>query len=140
VRLVDHEERHAALRQHVPVLHVFQPLRRDEDHFGLAVADAGGRLALLGVGQRRVHLRRFDRNIGELFLLILHERDERRHHDDRLRQEERGELIAQRFAGAGREDAEDVAPREDGVEQLALTGAEAIDAEALTRDALDSPP
>ena len=52
--------------------------------------------------------------------LILHQRDERRDDERDARQEQRGDLIAERLAPARRHDAQRIAPRENGVDEFLL--------------------
>jgi hypothetical protein len=52
--------------------------------------------------------------------LILHERDEGRHHDGEAVQRERGHLEADRLPGAGGEDGEHVLPGKHGGHDLVL--------------------
>src|SRR5262249_45290446 len=104
------------------------------------VRDARTRLAQ--PGQRRRLLARPERGVEaqdlhpehlELVVLVLHQRDERRHHQRGAGELERGELIAQRLAAAGGHDRERVLPVEDVPDRKLLTGAERADAEAPAR-------
>ena len=65
----------------------------------------------------------------ELVVLILHQRDQRRHHERDAGELERRELVAQRLAGTGGHDRERVDTREDVADRERLTGAERGQAE-----------
>jgi hypothetical protein len=77
---------------------------------------------------RRVQARR-DAVGAELRHLIAHQRDQRRHDDGEPIADERGKLIAERFAAAGRHDGKHIAAVEDGRDDFGLTGPECVKAE-----------
>ena len=136
VRLVHDEERHALRRERRAHVAPLEPLGRDVHDVALPARDRPEGPALLSGAERRVEPRRGDGEARELVVLIAHEREERRHDDDRLRQEHRRVLDAERLPGASREEAAGVLPGEHGFEELALSGTERADAEVLARDAL----
>ena len=68
---------------------------------------------------------------GQRVDLVLHERDERRDHHRQLREHERRYLVAERFAAAGRQDDERVAPREDRLDRRFLSRTECRIAEVI---------
>ena len=59
----------------------------------------------------------------QLVHLVLHQRNQRRHHDRRARQQERGQLEAERLAGTGRHHREHVVPVQHGAHEILLAGA-----------------
>ncbi len=122
-------------------LGVFQSLGGDVDQLRYAGFDG-----FLGVardflcGQRRIHLLDGDLGLLGALLLVLHERDQRADDNDGLRQKERGKLVSEALACAGRHEAENAAPAEDLFEDLLLPGPEALDPEALAGFAQDLGP
>jgi hypothetical protein len=54
--------------------------------------------------------------------LIAHEGNERRHDEGKRRQQQRRQLIKQRFAGSGRQDGKNVAAVENGGDNFRLPG------------------
>ena len=136
VRLVDDEQ--PDLRG----LHRLQERRRGEalgrDVEQAQLAGGGGlqRGAVvggvaLGVDERDAA----GRDLRQRLDLVLHERDERRDDERHVVAHERGQLVAQRLAGAGRHDDEHVARgRADrGADGVLLAGAEGVEAEGLTQ-------
>ena len=69
--------------------------------------------------------------LGQRADLVLHQGDQRGNDQRQAVQQQGGYLIADRFAGAGRHDAQRVAAGEDGLHQLALPRPERIIAEIL---------
>lgn len=65
--------------------------------------------------------------------LILHQGDERRHHEGQPGQERRRELIAERFSLAGRHDYHRIATSQDGPHDVFLTGPELGETELLAK-------
>mmetsp|Transcript_5070 Transcript_5070/g.17286 ORF Transcript_5070/g.17286 Transcript_5070/m.17286 type:complete len:384 (+) Transcript_5070:919-2070(+) len=146
VRLVDDEARQPA-RLLALLERRQQPLRR-RDALGRHEDDParglrGARRRLAQVLERRVERvaarRRRQRDgaqaeVAARARLVLDERDERAHDDGRRRRpRERRQLVAQRLAAAGAQHREDVAPRERGVDDLALQRAERRERAALQR-------
>jgi hypothetical protein len=70
----------------------------------------------------------------ELVELILHQRDERRDHDRHSWFDQGWDLVAQRFAGAGRHDGERMAAVEHGVDHGALSDSQLADAEGFLEE------
>ena len=66
--------------------------------------------------------------------LVLHERDERAHDEDRPRQDARRDLEGERLAGARRHDADAVAPRQHGADDTLLPGTEVRVSEDARQD------
>lgn len=68
--------------------------------------------------------------------LVLHEGDERRNDQDGAAEQTRGELVGERFSGAGWHERDTIAAREDGIDDLALSGAEFGVTEDVAEDLL----
>ena len=101
-----------------------QALGRDVEHVELAGEErALGGPRRIGV-EGRVEERCAHAQLGQCRDLILHQRDQRRDHDASPLPDERWNLIAQRFATAGRHQHQRIAPRHDMVDDLALRVAE----------------
>ena len=58
----------------------------------------------------------------QLVLLILHQRDQRAHHDGESRQHQCGELIDERLPAPGRHNDDCIAPIEQRLHRFPLTG------------------
>ena len=102
VRLVDDEQADRMRRDEVEEGGVGEPLGRREDD----LRRAGGDRLLGGVdlvgADRAVQLHGGDAELAQLVALVLHQRDQRRDDQRRAGQEQGGELVAERLAGAGR--------------------------------------
>ena len=70
----------------------------------------------------------------ELVLLVLHQGDERADDDGQPGQEQRGQLIDDRFSASRRHHDEGVVSSEHGSDRLPLTGAKIGMAKALVED------
>ncbi len=124
VRLVDREQADAAALEQVEEARRHQPFRRNVENLepaGEQVAlDRGG----LGSCQRRIEHRSAYAGFGQRRDLVLHQRDQRRHHDaDALAgtlAQQRRNLVAQRLAAAGRHQHQAIAARRDMVDDLTL--------------------
>ena len=66
-----------------------------------------------------------------MLLLVLHQRNQRRHDHHRMLQKDRWQLVRKRLAAARRQDAKHILFRKDGLHNLTLPGTEALDAESL---------
>src|SRR5207249_9746535 len=104
------------------------------------------RATLSDARERRAAVRRADRAVEahgrhaellHLEVLVLEERQQRRDHHRRARQEERGELVAEGLAAARGQDQEDVLAREHGGDGALLLTMKPSDAEALPRQLPD---
>ena len=73
----------------------------------------------------------------ELRHLVLHQRDERADHQRRAAAREAGQLVAERLAGAGRHDEEDVPPRRDRPADRLLVRAEGFEAEGGAQEVVE---
>ena len=78
---------------------------------------------------RRVEKSGFDAEIVQCVDLILHQRDERRNDDAGAPPDESRDLVAQRFAAAGRHQSQAIAAVEDGGNDIALQRPETLVAE-----------
>jgi hypothetical protein len=94
-----------------------------------AFGSAGGTGVERGVEKRRTHAELCQRGH-----LILHQGDQRRHHDARARPHQRRELVAQRLAAAGGHQHQRIAARHDVVDHGLLAVAERRVAEGLAQD------
>ena len=133
VRLIDNEEGHAGRFHFVQELAFFEALGGDIKQLGGASLECSVCLFALCFRQRGVDFMHVNVSALRLCLLVLHEGNQRRHHHDGMRQEERGQLIGERFACACGHDCERVPPVEDGLQHFALCGAESGDTEAALR-------
>ena len=101
VRLVDGEERHrAALEEPLGRLAV-EPLGRDVEQVELAREVGAFDRGTLGGLLARVEVGGAHAVAHERVDLVVHERDERRHHDARALAEQRRDLVAEALAAAG---------------------------------------
>ena len=110
-------------------LALLQPLRRAVDQLCDAAVDFLFRLPLRAQTQGRVHLLDRDIGLGCALLLVLHQRDQRAHHQHRLVQQQRGKLVGEGLAAAGRQQAQHVTAGEDRLQDLALPGPQSLDPE-----------
>src|SRR5436309_2512230 len=129
VRLVDHDERHAHPAEEAPEP-ALEPLGRHVDELVLARREPAEAVAARLPVERRLDDRGAEAVAREPVHLVLHERDERAHHEDGARQETRRDLDGARLASAGRHDADAVPPAQDRVGDLLLSRAEALVAHA----------
>jgi len=111
-----------------------QAFRGDIEQVELAAQQAALHLACgigadAGIEEGRLHA-----ELGERIHLILHQRDQRRHHDARARPQQRGNLVAQRFAAAGRHQHQRVAARRDMLDDGLLFAAKGGIAEDIAQD------
>ncbi len=121
VRFVDDEQADLAREQPVEEVAVLEALGREVEDLALAVQDLPRGFTRLRRVEMRVHGERVDAVRGELVLLVLHERDERAHDDRQARQHQRGKLVNERLAAAGRHDDERVRSTEHGADRLPLS-------------------
>ena len=110
VRLVDGEQRDPRTRELGEEALVVEALRCDVEKLQRAGAEPVEDLALLGGVEARVEPRRVDPASLQEVDLILHQRDQRRHHDRHPLQQQRRQLVAEALARAGREDGERRSP------------------------------
>ena len=138
VRLVDHQQRrmcHRQLGQHVLVGEL---LGGQEQELERILGELGERPLALGRGQARVDLRRAARGaLPEVLDLVALEGDQRRDDDRRALDQQPGDLVDRRLAGAGRHHDQRVAAREHGLDRLTLARSQRLEPERLARDPLD---
>ncbi len=106
---VDREQRHLRAFEQVQETRGEQPLGRDVQEFQSAAEEAP-----LDVGLRRrietgIQERRRHAELAQRFHLVLHQCDQRRDHDRGAVAKQRGDLVAQRLAAAGRHQHQRVA-------------------------------
>ena len=131
MRLVDGEQIHLDRPTGVEKCGGNQPLRRDVDDLIQPPFEVLDRLVVLRRRQRTVQIRRADAVLRQGVDLILHQGDQGRHDQSDPSEQERRHLIAKRFPRPGRHHAEDVPPRQNGVDRLLLPAAEGRVAEIL---------
>ena len=136
VRLVDREQRDLGAREQAERFRLHQAFGRHIDETQFTARDALEHRTVLGGIVRRVKRRRGDAVAAELRHLVAHERNQRRHHDGDAVAKQRRQLVAQRLAASRRHDRENVAAVEDSGDDLALPGAERLEAEGRTKYAL----
>ena len=106
-----------------------QPLGRDVDDFIHTFHGVGYGLRRLPLRQGRVQVCGAHAALHQRVHLVLHQADERRHHQRDARQQQRGQLVAHGFARARGHDAHGVAPLQKRVDELLLPGAKTLVAE-----------
>ena len=139
VRLVDREHRDLGGVEQPQGGVGPQPLRREVEQVELA----GPELLLDDVAGPRV-LRRVeevgaDAELAQRLHLVLHEGDERRDDDSGARPHQRGNLVAQRLAAAGRHQHKRVVARDDVRDDLLLLAPERVVAEHAVQDRRRAP-
>ncbi len=134
VRLVDDEQADPRLPDPLQEAGRREPLRRHVEQpraAGHRAVDsrAVGRRVLLGVDERH----HAGRHALERLDLVLHQRDQRRHDQRQVGSHQRGQLVAERLARAGRHHDQHVAAGERRLDRLALARPEAREAEHLAQ-------
>jgi hypothetical protein len=130
VRLVDDEQRDLALCERRAKGPGREALGRGEDELRVAGGDLRECLLVVPVLHPRREHRRAHAGLLQAPPLVGHQRDQRADDDDEPDAGERGELIAQRLAAAGRHHDEAVLAGERCSDSLALAGAKRVQAEA----------
>ncbi len=133
VSFIDHEQGDAALAERLDVFGFGQPLRRDKDDVVIAFRNRILKLALFALWYRGIEARRWNVRFGEMIELVLHQGDQRRYDDDRTLQIKTRQLITQRLARPGRQNAQRAPARERTFDELTLTRSELVNAEAFAR-------
>ena len=129
VRLVDREEGDAAaLEEPLGGLGV-EPLGRDVEQVELARQVGAFDLGPLGRLLAGVEVGGAHAVAHEGVDLVVHERDEGRHHDARALAQQRGDLVAEALAATGRHEHDGVAAARDLRDDLGLLAAEGVVAE-----------
>ncbi len=131
VRLVDGEEREPVgdLIERVEETRAPEPLGRDVREAQAPGGHVVETRAELGGRERRGERAGRHAPLREGVDLILHERDERRDDERGPARDDGGELVAQRFSGAGRHDRDGRPPRQHRVDDLALPRSKRLQAE-----------
>ncbi len=137
VRLVDDHERHVHAGEEAAQV-ALEALGRDVGELVLAGPEPAQPIALGLPVERRVDHRRPEAVPRERVHLVLHERDERAHDEHGAGDEARGDLEGERLARARRHDADAVAPREHGRDDLLLPRAKLGVAEDAGQDVAGS--
>ena len=120
VRLVHHQAGEAEPAELGEEARLHQALRRHEQQLHRAAREPLVDLALLAAVLRARQHRRLDAALDEARELVLHQRDQRTDHDGEAVAQQRGRLVAEALAAAGREHDERVAARERGEHGLGL--------------------
>ncbi len=129
MRLVDREQRDLDAVQQVEAMRHHQPLRRDVEQVEPAVADRALDRSRLAGRQSGIERRGPHPGLPQRVDLVLHQRDQRRHHDAEPGAQQRRHLIAQRFAAARRHQHDRIAAGRDVRDDLLLLAAKAGKAE-----------
>ena len=127
--LVDGDEGGSALGQHLGKARDAEALGSDEEEIEPARQVIDARLPRVGPRAARVDALGAKALGYELGRLVFHQRDERAHHQCRAGAGDAGELIAERFAGAGGHHQEEIAPLGGGATHGLLVGAKIVEAE-----------
>ena len=133
MRLVDGEQRDISMCGECAEPCRLQPLGGDVQQLHLTGIGGVEHLLLLVRGLRGVDECGRYADLVRTVHLVAHQRDQRGDHNGDAMQQQRGNLVADRFAGARGHHAEHVAPFENGVDELRLAGAEALIAEVLAQ-------
>jgi hypothetical protein len=110
-----------------------QAFRRDIQQANLPGAAAGHHLLLLLAALGRVQTGRRHAVGQQLIDLVFHQRDQRRYHDRQAAQHQRGHLITERFAAAGRHHHQAVAAFQHRIDDGFLARAELLVAEGFVK-------
>ena len=106
-----------------------KPLGRNVEDVEATGGDAVLQRRLLAIVERRVEKGGLDAGLRQRLDLILHERDQRRDDDAGAGAHERGDLVAQRLAAAGRHQRQRVAAGDHRRDDVRLVRAEVAEAE-----------
>ena len=139
VRLVDREAGERRGGEQPPEGLRREPLGRDVEEPQASLAHRGLGGAALRGSRERVQRRRRDALPDELVHLVLHQGDEGRDHERRPLREQGRQLVADRLAGAGRHDGEQVPSRERRAHDLLLAGPEGVVAEVAAQGRREDP-
>ena len=122
VGLVDHDQADRAVSDDAPQ-GLAERFGGDVQQLQFAAAQLSEPLLALSVVERRIEQRGLEAIALERVHLVLHQRDERGHDQDRAAEQLGWDLKRERFAGAGGHDANAVSSIKDRVDDLALAGA-----------------
>ena len=131
MRLVDREQRDIAAPQHLQAARHVQPFGRHVQQIERAIANRA--FDPTGLARRQPGIERGGPHprLPQRVDLVLHQRDQRRHDNADPGAQQRRQLIAQRFAAAGRHQHDRIAAGDDMLDDLLLLTAEA----GITEDA-----
>ena len=120
MRFVDREKRDRALAERFQKRPTPETFRRDVDELEFASRQCADALALFFGRDRAVYQRGRNSAALERVDLVFHERDQRRDDDGGAFEQERGQLVAKRFAAAGRHHDERIGAAGDRVDHFLL--------------------
>jgi len=129
VGFVDGEQRQPGAAQQLEEARRQQALGRDVQQVEPAAREVALGLRRRLRVERGVEHRRFHPGLEERRDLVLHQRDQRRHHHRAALAHQRGYLVAQRLAAAGRHQHQRVAARRDVLDDFRLRPAKRGEAE-----------
>ena len=125
MRLVDREQRDPAAPQHVEAMRHHQPLRRHVQESSAPSRAARSIAAASPRRQRGIQRGGAHAGLAQRVDLVLHQRDQRRDDDADPGPQQRRQLIAQRFAAAGRHQHDRIAAGHDMLDDRLLLAAKA---------------
>ena len=129
MRFVDRYQGGLTPRQHFRKTRDAQPLGRDEQELQAAFQIVDADLARVGAAAAGVNALGAQASFAELGDLVFHQRDQRADHQRDPAPSQPGQLVAERFAGAGRHHQQHVFALGSGFAGLLLMRAEAVEAE-----------
>ncbi len=129
MRLVDREERDPRPRKLSKETLVVKALRCDVEKLQSAGAQPLEDLTLLGGVEAGIKPRRIDPASLQEVDLVLHQRDQRRHHNRHPVEEQRRQLVTEALARSSRKHSQRRPPREKRIDDLLLSWAEGIEPE-----------
>ncbi len=134
MRLVDREQRDPGAVEQAEAAWRQQPLGCDVEQVEIAGEQAP--LDVIGFleRQRGVQHRRLDAGLQQARDLVAHQRDQRRDHDAAAVAQQRGQLVAQRLAAAGRHQHQAVAAGSHMLDDFLLRAAKGRQAEYGVQD------
>ena len=124
MRLVDGEQRDVDAGQHLRKARCRQPLRRDVEQVELALHQPAADLRRFLRRQRGVQCLGVHAGLPQSLHLVAHQRDQRRDDDADTRPAQRRHLVADRFAGPGREQHHRIAAIGDVADHVFLLAPE----------------
>src|SRR6266550_1095870 len=129
MRLIDCEQADLGALEERDSFGLGEPLGRDVDEAQLCAGNAVENLPVLGWVVRGVQARGRDSVAAQLRHLVAHERDQGRHDHSEVLAQQRGKLVAQRLAAAGRHHRQHIAAGQDCLDDLGLPGPERVEPE-----------
>ena len=132
--LVDRDQREADGFEPLEGLGLQQRFRRHVEQVQFAPLDVAPEQILFGAPEPGIERRRPDPGLAQRRHLVFHQRNERRDDEADARADQRRDLVAERFAAAGRHQDERVMAGDHMLDDLALPIAEAVVAENSLQD------